>query len=252
MSIKLIFLGSGAAFTLENYHSNILLEIDNTHRLLIDCGSDARHSLAKQGFTYDAIDHVYISHAHADHAGGLEWLGFSRYNPFLSHRPHLYVHKTLVKPLWKHTLEGGLHSLQGISSSIDTFFNVHPIQSNQFVWNKLLFHTIKTIHTYNGNQLNPSYGLFFTLNQTNILITTDTQFTPEKMMPWYKKADLIFHDCETAMKHSTVHVRFEALNTLPPRIKKKIWLYHYNDGKKPEAEQAGFVGYVAQGQVFEF
>ena len=37
--MKLIFLGTGSAFTLDNYQSNILVDAPEG-RLLIDCGSD--------------------------------------------------------------------------------------------------------------------------------------------------------------------------------------------------------------------
>ncbi len=48
--MKLIILGTGSAFTLENYQSNMLFEAPEG-RLLIDCGSDARRSVAAQGFS---------------------------------------------------------------------------------------------------------------------------------------------------------------------------------------------------------
>lgn len=253
MKIKLIFLGSGSAFTIENYHSNMLVQTEDGRCLLIDCGSDARRSLAKQGLKYCDINDVYISHLHADHAGGLEWLGFTHYMHSSSKPPNLYVHESLLNSLWENTLKGGMHSISGVPSSIDTFFKVHRINnSGIFRWNKLSFHTVKTIHTYNGSELNPSYGLFFKLNNTNIFITTDTQFTPKTMLPFYQQADLIFHDCETSKIDSTVHTRFEELATLPAEIKRKMWLYHYNDGEKPDAKAAGFLGYVGKGIVFEF
>ncbi len=69
--MRLIFLGTGSAFTLENYQSNMLVESPEG-LLLIDCGGDARHSLARQGWTALDITDIYISHLHADHIGGLE------------------------------------------------------------------------------------------------------------------------------------------------------------------------------------
>jgi ribonuclease BN (tRNA processing enzyme) len=77
---KMIFLGSGSAFTMKNRQSNaILIDSENKKSLLIDCGTDIRHSLAKINYSHRDISAVYISHAHADHAGGLEWLGFCSY-----------------------------------------------------------------------------------------------------------------------------------------------------------------------------
>lgn len=252
--IKLIFLGSGSAFTVENSHSNMVIQMSDRRCFLIDCGSDARKSLFAQGLSYNDIGDVYISHLHADHAGGLEWLGFTHcFRPFLT-RPNLYIHETLIKPLWENTLKGGMSVLEGKNVSLDTFFMVNLIKNNlPFTWNNIIFETVQTIHTYDDDQLNPSYGLFFKLNDTNIFITTDTQFFPDLMFPFYQKADLIFHDCETMKKvGSSVHARFEELVQLPAEIKQKMWLYHYNDGKKPDAIAGGFLGYVTMGMTFEF
>ncbi len=69
--MKLTFLGSGSAFTMNNRQSNMILE-DDGKILLIDCGTDIRHSLHQQDLSYKDIDAVYISHLHADHIGGME------------------------------------------------------------------------------------------------------------------------------------------------------------------------------------
>src|SRR5690348_15307225 len=52
--MKLIFIGSGSAFTVaeHNYNSNMLLiDSNNAEKLLIDCGSDARHALNELGYS---------------------------------------------------------------------------------------------------------------------------------------------------------------------------------------------------------
>ena len=80
MALKITFLGSGSAFTVDgdNYQSNLLLEKDKD-TLLIDAGGDLRFSLSEQGFSHRDIRNVYISHLHADHIGGMEWLAMNTY-----------------------------------------------------------------------------------------------------------------------------------------------------------------------------
>lgn len=75
---EIIALGTGSAFTMGNWQTNFLIS-RNGKFLLIDCGSDIRWSMDMIGLSFKDIDAVYISHAHADHIGGLEWLGFTRY-----------------------------------------------------------------------------------------------------------------------------------------------------------------------------
>ena len=85
--MSIAFLGVGSAFTsAKDYQSNLLITAQSGKKMLIDCGSDARFSLAEWGLENNIekldIDAVYISHLHADHIGGLEWLAFSTYfNP---------------------------------------------------------------------------------------------------------------------------------------------------------------------------
>jgi ribonuclease BN (tRNA processing enzyme) len=253
--MELIFLGTGSAFTVgaDNYNSNMLLhDSGNQRNLLIDCGSDARHSLHKQGYSFKDITDVYISHSHADHAGGLEWLGLSRrFNHF--EKPNLYANTDLIQKLWDETLRGGMKTLIHKEAELDSFFVTHPIASNKsFTWNHIEFQTIKTQHFMSANEFMPSYGLFFKINSTKIFLTTDTQFTPESFQKYYEDADIIFHDCETTAIPSAVHSNFDQLTTLATAIKNKMWLYHYHPGELPDAKAAGFKGFVTPGQCFQF
>ncbi len=252
--MKLTFIGSGSAFTTHNnYHSNMLLESDDGRRLLIDCGSDARFALAEMGLSYLDITDVYVSHLHADHVGGLEWLCFNtRFDPNYEGKPNLYVSGLIVNDLWEHSLSGGLSSLQAEFASLDTFFDVHIVkESKGFDWDGLHFNLVQTTHVMNGEALMPSFGLEFEVNEKKYYLTTDTRFTPDQLHPHYMHADVIFHDCETTDKHSNVHAHYEDLKTLDAKLRSKMWLYHYNPGELPDAKADGFSGFVKKGQEFK-
>lgn len=255
MIMKLIFLGSGSAFTIgdDNFHCNVLLLSDSGKKLLIDCGSDFRFSLHRAGFKPDEITDVYISHLHSDHIGGLEYLGFTTlFNPNCV-RPNLYLSKELAGELWENSLSGGMRSLEGNIATLETFFNVHTIEPcGSFRWEATEFKLIRVPHVNNGYYLMPTYGLFFELAGTRIFLTTDTQFNLEILMPYYQQAHLIFHDCETAPIPTPVHARYEQLVTLPLGIKSKMWLCGYQPGPKPNAQDDGFAGFIKRGQMFEF
>lgn len=253
--MKLTFLGTGSAFTVgtQNYHSNMILEAHDHKRLLIDCGSDARFSLYELGLSYRDIQDVYISHLHADHVGGMEWLAFSsKFDPRCQ-KPNLFICETLVHDIWHKVLSGGLCSLQGIVAELSTYFNVHPTATNgSFLWENTSFQLIQTVHIMSGFALVPSYGLLFDACGYKVFITTDTQFCPHQIMDFYQLADIIFHDCETMSNLSGVHANYSELLTLDPTIKKKMWLYHYNNGELPDAKRDGFRGFAKKGQVFNF
>jgi hypothetical protein len=67
----------------------------------------------------------------------------------------------------------------------------------------------------------------------------------------YGSCDLIFQDCETSKFVSPVHAHYTELLRLPDAIRKKMWLYHCQDGAKADAIEHGFAGFVKQGQTFD-
>jgi len=253
--MKLTFIGTGSAFTVgtNNYHSNVLLEAPSGESLLIDCGSDARHALYEQGYSHQNVQDVYISHLHADHVGGLEWLAFNRYFDADCALINLHIHEQLIDTLWEHVLSGGMSSLKGEHATIDTFFNCMPIKSELgFQWQDVDFKTVSMTHVYDNDALVPCFGLFFSVNGKKILYTADTQFTPQKLSDYFEQADIIFHECETSKVKTGVHANYQDLKTLDDQIKSKMYLYHYNPGDLPDAKSDGFQGFVKKGQVFQF
>jgi len=251
---KLTFLGSGSAFTLgdDNYQSNLLLEAPSGKKLLIDCGSDVRFPLHKMGVKATDLDAVYISHLHADHIGGLEWLAFStKFTPGAA-KPKLIASESLIGPLWSTSLSGGLGSLEGVIATIETFFELHPVDSvGRFVWEGIPFQMVQVVHFFDGFKFSPSFGLLFTIGGKTIFFTTDTQFAPNQLKVFIQMADIVFHDCETGFK-SGVHAHYTDLVTLPAETKAKMWLYHYQPKPQQDPIADGFLGFVKQGQVFNF
>lgn len=250
---KLMFLGSGSAFTVgaDNFQSNMMVISDRGNKLLIDCGSDIRFSLHAAGFSHLDVTDVFISHLHADHIGGLEYVGFStKFDPRCS-KPRLYLSQELVGDLWSRSLSGGMRSIEGDIADLDTFFDVRPISRNAtFEWEEIEFTPIRTIHVMNGYFIFPSYGLFFVLDGFKVLITTDTKLCMDVFGKYYEEADIIFQDCETAKFPSQIHAHYSELLKLPKGIRHKMWLYHYQPGALPDCQADGFQGFVKRGQTF--
>lgn len=249
--MKLVFLGASYAFITEPdcFQSNMLIESNSHRRMLVDCGSDVRRSLRAVGLSFSDIDAVYISHLHADHIGGLEWLGFSKkFNG--QKKPLLYISDDQKETLWKHALSAGMSSLEYEKANLDSFFEVISIPNQTFSWENIQFELVRVPHTCSHHEFLPSYGLFVIHGKENIFISTDTRFSQDVLMSVYEKASLIFHDCETSEKLSAQHAHFNELKTLPSSIKKKMWLYDYNDPPLPDAIKAGFLGFVKAGQIF--
>jgi ribonuclease BN (tRNA processing enzyme) len=253
---KLTFLGTGSAFTIGdgNYQSNLLIEdLNSDKKLLLDCGTDIRFSLHEIGYKISDISDIYISHPHADHIGGLECAAFS--TKWIPNRLKTKIHisKRFVSDLWSKSLSGGLESIEGEIAEIDSFFDVNSIGvKGRFEWQGINFQLVQVVHIMNGFDIVPSYGLLFVINGVTVFWTSDTQFAPAQLVKFYDMADVIFHDCEIAAYPSGVHAHYKHLSALDERHRKKMWLYHYQPGERPDAVKDGFQGFALKGQVFNF
>ncbi len=237
------FIGIGSASTLKDFNSNAFFS-KNGKNMLIDCGMDIRFSLARAGLKAKDINAVYISHLHADHIGGLEWLAFNIY--FIGHRVSLYISSEMVNKLWR-SLKSGLSCLEGKQANLTTYFDVCPVKS-KFNFEGVDFSLVQCVHVLNENEIMPSYGLHWENEDKKYFLTTDTQFCPH-LKHWYNKSDVIFHDCETGFR-SGVHAHYDDLKTLPDATKKKMYLYHCGDTNLPDAFFDGFAGYATPEMVW--
>lgn len=271
------FLGTGSAFTLQNKQTNFFIRAGGK-RLLVDCGSDIRQSLAELGYTYRDLDAVYISHQHADHIGGLEWLAFlTFFDPSCSPLP-LYIAQDI--DLWNDHLKESLKYLVGRVAQRSEFFNWQEMvipatidvdaTPDVFQLGHLTFELVPLWHVV-GEIKEPGYGMrSFGLRisgpeEPNVFWTSDTIYDPASLREHYEWAEYILHDCETTMTGETlvnsyavksrVHPHFYDLVNLPPEIKSKMFLLHYQDNIlgppgciKPrwrlEAKKNGFHGFI--------
>lgn len=241
---NITLLGCGSAFTTPEYwQTNFLLKSDSGKNFLIDCGSDIRHSLAEQNLKALDINAVYISHDHADHAGGLEWLGFSRLNldPI-----DIYTSKEYEYLLSNHVNNTMVRSVENTNHKV--FFNFKPV--THFDWEEYSFKLIKNLHI-SLTMPYRSYGLMIKNKKTNkkIYLSTDTV---EIRHNYIEESDLVFHDCETGNYVSHCHTRIEDLEKLPSLMKLKIIPVHYNINPKQSPESFAYGKFPSKGNSYEF
>jgi ribonuclease BN (tRNA processing enzyme) len=251
------FAGCGSAFSTEDYQSNILVQKDGKN-FLIDCGTMAPQSLGEaigvhNGNIHEKIEGIYISHLHADHIGGLEWIALcTKFNPACENPLHLYVVDQIISDLWNKSLRGGLETLEGKVANLTDFFSCHAIPENKsFKWRGITFTPMQTIHVMSGMSFQNSYGLLIQEGDgQTVFLTTDTQWAPKQLNHFYDRSDVIFHDCSTAFP-DPVHAYYGDLATLDAATKKKMWLYHYQPNPTQKPKEDGFGGFVKKGQEFK-
>jgi len=285
-------LESAARNTYEpRWQSNFVLEFsqnDSVYRLVLDFGSDFRHSLKGSGFSLADIHGYYCSHPHADHIGGIEGIALSHiFNPYFrkgkvdwlknsltgemdivakklangeqvpaEFKPDLFGHRSVLNEVWS-AARAGLETIQGVPDvNLQTYFNVNFMQDNKPMrmvdgeryWD---IYTVVSVHVNAGYRQMPAYGLMMTSSDGKVIfMPTDTQFmTPRQVSMYYEKADFIFQDCETGPR-SDVHPHIDDLKTLPESIRKKCILYHY--AEPPAITDGEFAGILRTGDVHEF
>lgn len=228
-------IGAGNANSRRNGNTSFLVEEDVTYeggivteRFLIDCGRTTPDDLYRLGIDPRSIGHIYISHAHSDHCGGLEDIAFSVYDwmnkpqrwddylkatypdgrkkpywaPYRNYRqyaPILMANETLMQELWDETLKGGMATMEGFPATLETFFRPLPVAPNQEIeWNDWTLKLIQQVHVMTGSVTKSSFGLVFSKpDHKTVYFTTDSQHcSPEQMEVFYKEADIIFQDCE--------------------------------------------------------
>jgi len=257
--MKIKFIGVGSAFTTPDYYqSNMLITACSGKKLLLDCGNDARFALAEQHIYANNIgqllDSVYISHLHADHIGGMEWLAFSTYFSSSPKKLKLFMEKETMWNLWEHSLKGGLERIEGKITQLSDYFDCRPLAvDSTFSWEGIECHLVKMPHVITGSINHYSYGLLLRENVGPcVFITTDTMFQPKLIADMAQTADIIFHDCETTPFNTPVHAHYNELCTLDAALKQKIWLYHYQPQPDCNPQADGFKGFVVKGQEFDF
>lgn len=250
--MKITPLGTGSAFTMKGFQTSLLVE-QNGKRLLIDAGTDIRFALKAAGLSYKDIDAVYISHLHADHAGGIEYLAFCSYFDPSKGKMQLFGHREVLSAGWSSTWSGGLASVQGKVVGLKDYFDPTYLEDNaQFEWEGISLGLVQAVHIMNGYAIVPSFGLMLQEpGGPKIYYTSDTQFNPNQIRDFYQQADVIIQDCETAPYKSGVHAHISELKTLDAGIRKKMRLIHYQDNMdeamEKDAKETGFVGFCHQG-----
>ncbi|ETR73246.1 MAG: beta-lactamase domain containing protein [Candidatus Magnetoglobus multicellularis str. Araruama] len=260
--MEILFLGTGSAFCFQNYQSNLLIKKNNQF-LLVDAGGDLRFSLKDAGICINDIHSLYISHLHNDHIGGMEFIAlFTYFNPKC--KPlNLYIHESFVDPLWNNALKAGLNSVQNKRLSLQDYFNIKSIdQTNlHFEWQGIHFSLIPTQHMIDGESILYTYGLMIHDRSIDyhVFLTGDTQFVPNMLQDAYNQADLVIQDCETSDIKSGVHAHYFDNIALDPRIRRKTYLWHYQDNVvngfnnwQQRAINDGFCGFISKGATLVF
>jgi ribonuclease BN (tRNA processing enzyme) len=247
MPLSFVALGVGDAFSALHYSASVAVEADGRW-LLVDCPHPIRKILregsASAGVRLDvgSFEAVVLTHLHADHAAGLEGLGY--YAHFvLGKRARLAVHPLVLARLWDARLAGGMDTLVDpvtwtpVTKTLDDYFEVvaldeaRPVQAGPFE-----IACRRTRHHI------PTFALRIRAAGRTLALSADTAFDPA-LVAWLAEADLVLHETGPG-----IHTPYEKLAALPQDLRRRMRLIHFPD--ELDASE-GAVEPLVQGRRYE-
>lgn len=274
-SPTLTWIGTGSAFNGKDGNTASILRFGDVVALL-DCGFSVPNELKRLGLI-DEITHVFISHTHSDHAGGLELLAQWRY--FVSLQKGIKVPTLVVPPDILERLRlneklglGNIQDAHGrpLTATLETYFDVEPLPGWAFEIKgpesdlDILYEQVE--HVPGGDF--PSYGWLlreFAKERSSrepyvsrkklfeTIITSDTRVPYESL----EYVNLAFHDCQLFegphCGAGDVHANINQLMVLSDEVKAKIRLVHYGENWEQFQDQVREAGlsFVRPGQTFK-
>jgi len=170
---SLTLLGTGTChIEFERRASSVLLELDRTY-IVFDCGHGVVQRLLERGVQHHQVDHIFLSHFHADHVSDLipflQAGAHSRYNPRRTD-VHIYGPSGVQKVVDGLMGIFGMHLFQNSAYQV----RVHEVGAGSF--------TIAE-HIFESGSLPPegNHGIRFSYNKKTYALTGDAHFGEEEI-----------------------------------------------------------------------
>lgn len=247
MGLQFLPLGVGDAFS-ELYYSSCMAVRAQEQWFLIDCPHPIRKmmreasSSAGLSLGIEDISAVILTHLHADHASGLEGLGYFSYF-LLGKKMPLIVHPKVSSRLWEGHLAAGMEQLLPsvgapfVEKGLSDYFEVVPLtEEAPVVFGGVQIECRQTIHHI------PTTALRLRSGGLCLGHSADTAFD-ESLIEWLSEAQLVVHETNYG-----VHTPYEKLASLPEALRRKMRLTHYPDNFNTEES---VIETLAQGRLYE-
>jgi ribonuclease BN (tRNA processing enzyme) len=274
-SLQVFCLGTGSMVSSRHGTTSFLVVKGDDH-ILIDCGPTVPYALDKFGVNLAHINCMHITHAHADHVGGMgKCLVHSRYMRGDRKKMTLLCDDWWSGILWKRSLSGDLlthdYSEQNIAKNPhldvpDLWYDVvvPSVISERisvFQWGNIRMETFRTAHVpAPATSWMDSAWTTGVLIDDKVWISGDTKFDPDILCLYEDRAQVFIHD--TASGKSPVHASLDELSGLREELKAQMILTHYGDewvkDEQPDEEarhlvkDRGFLGLAFTGMKIEF
>ena len=232
--LGITFVGAGTGFDPDTYTSCFVIWI-NGKGIVVDLVADCENHFRRLGFSSNDINHIFLSHLHADHdAGIIEKILIGEKNHILTSRVIFdsflrkaealtNFEKEILKDFVSFTCleEGKEIKVPGIERAYITFdYAFHSIPSGRF---KLRYKCLDGKEVLIGFSGDTKYDtkLVDKLHKDGV-ITTNRR---KKILGFLWDCDVIIHEAG----EGDLHTNIKELSALPQRLKKKCILMHTNE-----------------------
>jgi ribonuclease BN (tRNA processing enzyme) len=223
-TVRVLFLGTGAAFSAGGRHQAAYLINGPEGSLLLDCGSSFLAALKSHNLKSNPIDAIFISHLHGDHFAGL---------------PFLFLHSTEVERRIKLlTIIGP----EGVERRVMQLYGAmypdsveeplpFPLEFIEAQARKQLIAggmKIKPFHVPHQTKP-PSFGCEIEAGGRRIVYSGDSGWT-EKLLVHTQNADLFICECTYFETQVATHINYLQISQNLGRFgSKRIVLTHLGE-----------------------
>jgi ribonuclease BN (tRNA processing enzyme) len=244
--MKVTFLGTGAAANPEREQCAIVVQADETLLFDVTSGTGILRQLAAANIDVSAVRHVFLSHAHFDHAGGLPPLFLSLMD---SDSPGLTVHGA---PETIDAVRCSIYDeLPGVEQWMGSLLNWDKMEGGQTteVGARTRVEAVPVDHTV------PCLAYVVRDNGSAAVVSGDTRFT-ESLVKASEGVDLLIHEAAASAEmadwlkmtgHSSP--RDAAVTARDAGVKQLILTHIDRDCKYTNCDVIGEASAVYKGQL---
>lgn len=277
-SLTLRFYGAGGAFSRKYGTTCSGITLRSGHQWLIDCGRQAPDQLHAAGVSWHEIEGQIITHVHGDHTFGLEDFAFSRFfhadrgvesvrdgGP----RPKLVCHRAVREEVWQ-TMAAALRYVPDpeapTSGRLEHYFDIiEPTRVEPpaaMPWSRAEHFAVGGLRLVARDTEHvpgkPSTSLEILVGEGEgddriAWWSGDVTVMPKLLAELEPRTTVFFHDCTFTEYPGQVHGSFQALESLPEHIRRKVVLMHHEDDLEDHRARAEALGFriALPGFVFD-